>query len=309
LIRTAILWSILLSVCHLTADGQEVSVIHTPTDSLAVADSSINEPALIVPARTALPVTDVNIPKHNSIPGRFLRDEGDIWSSPSRMDWNDAAILGGVAAATAILIATDEQVYRSFINFRNDHTWVQKVSPVATKLGEFYVPYGVAALFCLKGVAFKDDEALDTGLLSAEAMLHSAIAVQVFKHLFGRTRPYVHDGQDKWFGPRAIVKRYSGGFSSYDSFPSGHTITAFSLATVIAERSDQFWVGATAYSLAGVCGLSRLTEQDHWLSDVVVGAAMGVAIGKLVVRNHNSRLVITPSLGFRSTGVALQWTY
>jgi membrane-associated phospholipid phosphatase len=225
------------------------------------------------------------------------------------MEWRDAAIVAGIAATTAVLITIDEPVYRSFRDYRADNAWVRKASPIASQFGEFYVPFGIAALYCLKGLAFDDAEALDTGLLGVQAMVHSGIAIQVFKHLFGRSRPFVFDGHDRWYGPRAFFKRYyDGGFSPYDSFPSGHTITAFSLAAVLAER-ERAWVGVAAYSLAGLCGLSRLTEHDHWLSDVVVGAAMGVAIGKLVVHNHEKRLAIYPTLGSRSVGVSLRFSY
>lgn len=239
----------------------------------------------------------------------FWRDEGQIWTSPFRIDSEDLMWIGGIAATTALLIAIDEPVYKSFRDFKNDHTWVQKTSPVATQLGEFYVPYAISALYCLKGLAFDDEHALDTGLLSVQAMIHSAVVVQLLKHLFGRMRPYVRNGEDVWYGPRMFFKRYSGGFSSYDAFPSGHTITAFSLAAVVAERSEHTWVKATAYSLAGLCGLSRLTEHDHWLSDVVVGAAMGIAIGKLVVRNHEQSVTLTPSFGSRGAGVNVVFSY
>lgn len=246
--------------------------------------------------------------KHNILTN-FLEDEGDIWSSPFRLDWEGAAVVGGIVATTAALIAVDEPVYRSFRDYRNKNAWVGKVSPIASQFGEFYVPYSVAALYCLKGLAFDDDETLDTGLMAVQAMIHSAIVIQVFKHLFGRSRPFVFDGNDNWYGPRAFFKRYTdGGFSPYDSFPSGHTITAFSIATVLAER-ERTWVGVVAYSFAGLCGLSRLTQHEHWLSDVVMGAALGVAIGKLVVHNHEKRLAIYPSIGSGSAGVSVRLNY
>ncbi len=305
--RTLALPGFLLCVCIVLANGQ------TPLDSSTTTNSAIGADSVARPVSVVLlnpPLDSVSpIPKPNVFAG-FIQDAGDIWSSPFRMDWDDAAIVGGLVATTAVLIAVDEPVYRGFRDFQNDHTWVRKVSPVATKLGEFYVPYGIAAAFYLKGLAFKDADAVDTGVLSVQAMIHSAVVVQLLKHLFGRTRPFVKNGKDVWYGPRAFMKRYSdGGFSPYDSFPSGHTITAFSLAAVIAERSDHFWVDVAAYSLAGLCGLSRLTEHDHWLSDVVVGAAMGVAIGKLVVRNHERRLEVIPTIGSRSTGVSLMLHY
>jgi membrane-associated phospholipid phosphatase len=131
--------------------------------------------------------------------------------------------------------------------------------------------------------------------------------VQVLKHVFGRSRPFVNDGRDVWYGPRAILKQYhGGGFSPYDSFPSGHTITAFSLAAVIAER-ERPWVGIIAYTGAGLCGLSRLAQHDHWLSDVIVGAALGVAIGKFEVDKHQKHFAIYPTVGLGSAGVLIQF--
>jgi membrane-associated phospholipid phosphatase len=248
-------------------------------------------------------------PKHNILKN-FVEDEGDIWTSPLRMDWHDAAIVGGIAATTAVLIASDESIYQNFRTFHDNNSWVRTASPIASQFGEFYVPFGIAALYCAHGLAFHNDYNVDTGLLAAQAMIHSGIVVQVFKHLFGRTRPFVRNGRDHWFGPSAFFRRYTdGGFSPYDSFPSGHTITAFSLATVIAERSDKWWVDGMAYSFAGLCGLSRLTERDHWFSGVFVGAAMGIAIGKLVVHNQEKRLELSPVIGSRSVGLAIQLNY
>jgi membrane-associated phospholipid phosphatase len=225
------------------------------------------------------------------------------------MDAEDALVWSGVIATTAVLIATDEPVYRHFRDLKDESSFIHNASPAFSQLGEFYVPFGIAGAYCLSGLAFDDQRTLDTGLLGLQAMMHAGIVVQVFKHLFGRTRPFVRNGEDVWYGPRVAFKRYQSGFSAYDAFPSGHTITAFSLATVIAERSDAFWVDATAYSLAGLCGLSRLTERDHWLSDVFMGAALGISIGKLVVKNHERRLEVVPAIGARSASVSLRFTY
>lgn len=240
---------------------------------------------------------------------RFIRDHGDIWSAPFRMDGDDALVWGGVIATTAVLIATDETVYKNFRDLKEESSFIRHASPAFSQLGEFFVPMGIAGIYCVGGLAFDDERTFDTGLLGVQAMVHAGIVVQVFKHLFGRTRPFVRKGEDVWFGPRTIFKRYNGGFSSYDAFPSGHTITAFSLATVIAERSDERWVDVTAYSLAGLCGLSRITERDHWLSDVVMGAALGISIGKLVVKNHERRLEVVPAIGANSAGFSLRFTY
>ncbi|HTR82069.1 MAG TPA: phosphatase PAP2 family protein [Bacteroidota bacterium] len=234
-------------------------------------------------------------------------DESAIWTSPFHLDQHEALIWGGVAATTAIAFTFDESISTDAVRFEKEHVWAQTISPIATQFGQFYVPYGIAALYCLDGMALNDNTRTDTGILAVQAMVHSGIVVQVLKHVFGRSRPFVHKEEDNWDGPRVILVRYyRGGFSPYDSFPSGHTITAFSLATVIAEREEP-WVGVVAYSCAGLCGASRVTQNDHWLSDVIVGGALGVAIGNFEVNTHQERYGISPIIGARSAGVSIQF--
>jgi hypothetical protein len=265
-----------------------VACAQTGSDSFAASDAG-----------------DIKQKKQNVI-GSFLADEEAIWTSPLHMDGKEAMEWTGVVATTALLITIDQPIARDAQRFRNGDTWVQKVSPVVTQFGQFYVPFGVAAAYCLEGLAFDDNTSVDTGLLAVQAMIHSGIVVQVLKHISGRSRPFVNSDTDKWYGPSAILKRYShGGFSPYDSFPSGHAITAFSLATVIAGRGRP-WVGFVAYSCAGLSGLSRLTQDQHWLSDVVIGAALGVAIGKLELSRHGEPLAIYPSIGAHSAGLTSQ---
>ncbi|MEN6310537.1 MAG: phosphatase PAP2 family protein, partial [Acidobacteriota bacterium] len=54
-----------------------------------------------------------------------------------------------------------------------------------------------------------------------------------------------------------------------------------------------------SYTLAAGMGLSRLTEDKHWLSDVLVGGAIGHLVGRLVVRNHRRHHHLTPTVGLR----------
>ncbi len=237
----------------------------------------------------------------------FLSDQKEIWLSPFQSKLKNILLAGGFLALTLILIANDEAIYRHFSSFRDNHKWVQDFSPVITKVGEFEVPVGISALFFLSGMIFKDRKARDTATLALAAMLQSGIVVQLVKHLSGRQRPRI-DGTDHWYGPAGFFKRYSqNNFSKYDSFFSGHTITAWSLATVIAEQyREQFWVGLISYSAATLCGLSRVTENDHWLSDVLLGAACGYAIGKMVVRNFNrKKTAIVPMTGINSFGISI----
>jgi len=68
--------------------------------------------------------------------------------------------------------------------------------------------------------------------------------------------------------------------SAFDAFPSGHTATAFSIATVFATQyKDIKAIPVICYSTATLVGISRLTEHEHWASDVFVGGIMGYLCG------------------------------
>lgn len=113
--------------------------------------------------------------------------------------------------------------------------------------------------------------------LSAEGLLSSALWVGALKTLTERTRP--SGGGDGSF----FTDRTSPGQQA-DSFPSGHTMGAFTVATVFAhEYSDKRWVPWVAYGAAGLVGASRVTLGRHFPSDVMVGALLGNSIGRMVI--------------------------
>ncbi len=89
-----------------------------------------------------------------------------------------------------------------------------------------------------------------------------------------------------------------------ESFPSGHTVTAFAAATALyLARTDQsgrrpFWL----FGLAAATGLSRIAVGAHWPGDVLAGAALGLIAGAL---GHTLWRRLSPAW-FRPTGLP-QW--
>lgn len=79
-------------------------------------------------------------------------------------------------------------------------------------------------------------------------------------------------------GIKYSVKRMRPDGSARNSFPSGHTATAFMAATMLQKeygwRSP--WFGLGGYAAATLTGVSRIMNNRHWLSDVVAGAAIGI---------------------------------
>jgi membrane-associated phospholipid phosphatase len=261
-------------------------------------------------AENDIPSDPEPVEKMGTYHSNFFKDEAKMWSAPFRLGWKNFAVFSLVMVGSGILVANDEGIYENFKLFQERHPWVNKLSPKVTLLGDWGVDCGIAGLFFLGGVVFRDRKARDTGLMAWEALLHTGLLVQVVKHVAGRQRPSVENGIDYWHGPSAFFKRYhnGGAFSRYDSFFSGHTVSAWSLATVVAENyRDRLWVPIACYGLAALTGLSRLTEDTHWLSDVFLGAVVGFAVGKMVVRNQNKRLQLAPSLSPSGAGLALRY--
>jgi membrane-associated phospholipid phosphatase len=80
--------------------------------------------------------------------------------------------------------------------------------------------------------------------------------------------------------PRPDGSRYS--------FPSGHTSSSFATAAVL-QRHYGWKVGAPAYALASYVGASRLSENMHFLSDVLFGAGIGIVSGRAVTVGHGTK--------------------
>jgi len=236
----------------------------------------------------------------------FLGDEGRIWSSPARIKTKDIAPLLAVAATATFLIAADERVRDSVQAYTEGHPWVGDVGPAITHMGGLGAWATAGAFFGL-GLILEDERARDTGYLAACALTHSFIAANVLKGLSGRQRPSFADGVDRWWGPVGAVKRYEGGLTDkYVGFPSGHTTNAFTLATVIAlQYRHRTWVPVVAYAVASAVGLSRMTMDRHWASDVFCGALLGQAIARLVVQNSERRRRLVPMVACSKRGVSL----
>jgi membrane-associated phospholipid phosphatase len=95
-----------------------------------------------------------------------------------------------------------------------------------------------------------------------------------------RLRPISYPASG-WFVTSSSPTKYVRGNGS---FPSGHSMVAFAVATIVARRyGNHRWVPYTAYGLASLVGFSRLTLNVHFLSDVFMGGALGYTISRYTV--------------------------
>tara|TARA_B100001245_G_C22850725_1_gene408968 strand:- start:487 stop:1200 length:714 start_codon:yes stop_codon:yes gene_type:complete len=122
----------------------------------------------------------------------------------------------------------------------------------AAKLGDYW---GIAGQFIiLSRLKLGSDEFN----YATSAIIANGLCTYGIKFITGRIRP---DGANR------------------RSFPSGHTSSSF-LAATIADDLYGSKIGVPAYLLAGLTGLSRIHDNKHYLSDVIFGASLGIALGK-----------------------------
>lgn len=228
----------------------------------------------------------------------FITDHIALWKSPLKMNAKKYLFCAPVFVATALSFRNDERIYSSFKNYQDKNKWVDNLSPVITMGGDKKVVIGTALAFYGGGTLFNNTKAKQTGIMALQALGHAGIIVTVCKILTGRERPSCNNGISSWHWFPSSLKQFGSDMDAkYNSFPSGHTIAVWSVATVIAKQYRKtIVVPILAYGLATGVGLSRVTEDAHWLSDVIVGAAMGYTIGSFVVKTHkNSRWMLFPT--------------
>ncbi|MEO8215721.1 MAG: phosphatase PAP2 family protein [Acidobacteriota bacterium] len=219
-----------------------------------------------------------------------LRDAREIFSAPARWDsrqWKRAGLFAGAVVASSAL---DEPV-RKFVDDHHSRV-LDNVTRVAEPFGGVYAQHTMLA-FALIGAVTRDSNARETafdGYMST--LIAAGVITPALKRAFGRSRPNANRGTFD-FDP------VNGG----ESFPSGHSTEAFTLATVVASHYHQRWIQATAYGLASTVAFSRLYHDAHFTSDVLAGALIGTGVGRAVVRiNNRERLSWSVAPGVSPTG-------
>ena len=124
-----------------------------------------------------------------------------------------------------------------------------------------YTPWAAHAVMGLCGVKGMSKNRLQILTADALAAIMMATIVNGLKYSINRTRPN---------GDNA-------------SFPSGHTATAFTGATLLAHEyaNRSIWIPIAGYTVATTTGVMRILNNRHYVSDVIVGAAIGILSAEL----------------------------
>jgi membrane-associated phospholipid phosphatase len=199
--------------------------------------------------------------------------------------WQPVLVVGAIAAATLADGAVND--------WAQDHRTPQsdELARVFRYGGEPVVTFGISGGMVAAGTIAGDAALQRSGGRALLSVLAAEIATGILKVTAGRYRPAETDNP-------YIFKPFSG----HDSFPSGHTTTAFALATSLSHEIDNGWASAGLYTFATGTAWSRLNDQRHWFSDVLAGATVGITAATLVHR-HPPKLLAEPD----GTGMRLEW--
>lgn len=217
-----------------------------------------------------------------------------IATGPVRWKKKEWIIAGSVAVAGSAMYIFDDEIRKALQkNTNNTLDFTSKY--IFEPWGNGVYPLAIFGGYYLYGLAAKNNRARQIALGGTQVVVMATFTSYILKHIFHRHRPNQDTPPNPylWEGP---TKGYE-----FASFPSRHTALAFAVASFMQKvYKDKLWVGILSYGMATGVGLSRIYDNEHWPSDVLIGAALGFAIGQTVynIMSEDSKF----SMGVSDTG-------
>lgn len=171
----------------------------------------------------------------------------------------------------------------SFISLNSFHSF---------SLNVFFVNYtffgdGIFAICLCAFLFYRKQKKL--ALLILLAYLSSGLFTQILKNCIYAPRPRIYFEASQYLYHLDNFGNSGGGSSS---FPSGHTTSAFALATVLAVHFKNKFTGIILFIAAALVGYSRIYLAQHFPVDVLVGAFIGISFATLSIVLMNSKMSI-----------------
>lgn len=230
-----------------------------------------------------------------------------VYLSPFKWQKNDFLRAGAIGLGTGLLYTVDEETSEFFLNQQED------ISPVLLDVGRHGSPEAIFALngaVYLSGLVFKNEKIRHTGLLLVTSATASGLLLSLSKVIVGRARPFTGKGKTEF-------RPFSFSDDRYKSFPSGHTLLSVSTAYAIGKQFKNPFLKAGIYGLGLIGPASRLWEGEHWVTDIAVSMALGVAVVETVDRYLKNQQEsysgpqkkISWNLNFGPTAIGLTGTF
>ncbi|MGA8343435.1 MAG: phosphatase PAP2 family protein [Candidatus Sulfotelmatobacter sp.] len=203
---------------------------------------------------------------HRSVK-RILQDQKGLYLAPfkpANFKW-DAIVLAG----TAGFLVADRHIENN-VPTGHYQLW-QDTSNIA--IGSLAATLGGVWLY---GVKTEHHHARETGELELETLVNTFLIYTPMQFIAARQRPGEGNGHGDFLRHSMINT----------SFPGGHAMFTWAMATVVAHEYSQPWVRVLTYSAAFTVTLSRFMARDHWASDMWAGTGLGLGIGTYTFHAH-----------------------
>ena len=166
------------------------------------------------------------------------------------------------------------------LGFRRDS--LDKIAEFGSWYGDGGPTLYLFLFFYIVGLLFRKENIRNIGVLIFETYIYSGLVTVIFKSFFGRWRPFTLHGDFSFHG-------WTLGPNEQFSFSSGHACVSFALSCVLASTTENVYLKAFYYLLAVITALSRVYHDQHWLSDVVMGAFIGILISTMLIQMHKEK--------------------
>ena len=207
------------------------------------------------------------------------RDQAGIWTAPARLRGRKLLWLVPFATATALAFVYDVRA----MNALGPSATRVRVSNDFTYVGSGYTLVPAAGLTYLIGKLDHKEGPREAGMLALESLADAGLVVEALKLATNRQRPYVAPGTGKFWPDDTDIYSFSS------SFPSGHAAASFAVARVIVEETPGHpWVHVVLYGLATGVAIARVTGENHFPSDALVGSVIGYSVGGYVYHHHSA---------------------
>ncbi len=223
---------------------------------------------------------------------------GSLASSFTSFDDTKAWDLAGTAAAIAVGYSIDNNIKdfsQKNVNSLNNHIFI-----IDNIYGNGYTLIGIVGVYSY-GLFLNDPGVRKIGLQTIQAVGYAGLITSILKSIVGRSRPYTNSGKANYhpFNTQAAET----------SFPSGHATVSFAVSTVLANNTDNIFLKILCYAASGWVDCSRIYHNDHWLSDVIAGSAIGYFVGNYVTSNYDKTENNNSGLSFYYSPTSLGFSY
>jgi membrane-associated phospholipid phosphatase len=205
---------------------------------------------------------------------KFIEVGGDLFTAPKNFESEDWINLSATIGLTGLAMLVDHDL--KHFSQSNKTEFLTTVF----KIDDYYHTELMAASIVLLygfGLIDENNEVRNLSLRLAEATVYSTIINMGVKFIGGRSRPFYTDSP---FEFEPFKTNYE-----QTSFPSAHSTLAFAYSTVMAKEYQNFFWKFGWYSVAVLTAYARIYNNEHWLSDVIFGSAIGYFVGEFV-NNH-----------------------